>query len=135
MGLSNLSKHLDYVVRNVVSISTPERVDWICTIGELIERIVSEVEGLKNYGNKLKRTSVQLVKSIDVVPFLENKPAGVVSQPKFYWHDELLYVTEKIAPKNAEEIDDELSKTLEDPELCNAVRICLMRNKEFIIEY
>jgi len=135
LGLSNLSKHLDYVVRNVVSISTPERVDWICTIGELIERIVSEVEGLKNYGNKLKRTSVQLVKSIDVVPFLENKPAGVVSQPKFYWHDELLYVTEKIAPKNAEEIDDELSKTLEDPELCNAVRICLMRNKEFIIEY
>ena len=135
LNLTELSKHLIYQIRNVIATTSPERVGWINTIGEYLERIVSDNHDLKIIARRMKSTRIQMVKTIDLAPYLDNVPAGVVTHPDFYWNDELLYVTKKIAPKNAEQIDKELTKSFEDPELMNAVRMCIMRNEEFIIEY
>ena len=135
LQLKQLSKCLDYRIRNVKKIGSPEKLDWMHVIGELIEKVNSDDESPGVFGKRLKNTFVQLVDKIEVVPFLDNSPAGVESQPKIYWHKETLYVSEKIAPKNAEEIVGELSRHLDDSSLRRAIRITLMRETAFINEY
>ncbi|HMO82315.1 MAG TPA: hypothetical protein PKD24_16170 [Pyrinomonadaceae bacterium] len=113
--------------------------DWLRELGKGLQRIRYEDEAetmrVRELGAKLSNTSWATVSGLQVIPYINNTPAGLPTRVDAAWLDRTLYVEDRPLARLARDVSTELGKAFRREDLIDAVKLCFDRPEAFVKEY
>lgn len=138
--LRDLSGQVDLRATKVVEAARPKAgFRWVTCLGSFLSRVIlkddTRRERIRAAGARMASSRFIACNEIEVTPFLEAKPAGPSRKVKVAWDDDRILV-ENLKPINLlDDLEKELTRVLDDPEMRDALKVCLHRDDDFIAEY
>ena len=138
--LSNLADHIKERIQEGLSqLSEASEKAWIRTLGSCISRIVidDEIEAarIQQRAQRLASTKWQPVSGLEVVPFIDGTPSGTARTTDVAWKDTVLFVEDRRLARLYKAIAQELARPFDRADIAEAIKACVDRSPEFIIEY
>ncbi len=116
-----------------------EERSWLLELGAQLRRIKlddeQEAQRIRDLASILNRTLWLTSKSIEIVPYIDGKPAGTARQADVLWLGNTLYAEDKPLAKLAKAVAQELGKAFRRPEIADAIKLCFDRDPEFVRSY
>lgn len=139
-GLPTLATHIeDRFHRNPLTKGHSERVPWIIQMGLELCRIIldseSETSRIRKLAEDLANTSWQTTPGLEIIPYIDEKPAGTPRQTDVVWLNKVLYVNDLPHAKVACLVPDKLGKIFNRAEVTSAFSYCFERSPEDITAY
>lgn len=119
---------------------------WLVALADCLLRARSKAQSASN-GNgddadppwlpiaaRLRKTQLQPVMSIQVIPYLNGEPAGQPNTRHGLWQDDRLYVV-GTGPRVYRALVDEISSAFDDHTIKRAIAACAQREPDWINEY
>lgn len=121
------------------SSESKEEKEWLRQIGIELQRIKIEDEEEANRIRVLARdlasTAWQNTVGLEIISYIDGKPAGTSRQADAIWVNKVLYVEKKHMAKLARPVAQELGRSFLRPEVVDAIKLCFDRPSDFITEY
>lgn len=138
--LPNLANHIEErIEEGLFQLSEASEKTWIQTLGSCISRIIidDEIEAtrIQQHAQRLAITQWQPVSGLEVVPFIDGTPAGTAKTTDAAWKDTVLFVEDRRLARLYKSIAQELARPFDRSDITEAVKACVDRSPEFIIDY
>ncbi len=115
------------------------RADWLIAIGNELCRVEldedHETQCARGLAERLSNTLLCTVPMIEIMPFIDGKPAGTARQTDVQWSDGMLYVTEMSKGRQARRLPEEIAKVFEREDVKAALHYGFERDIEQIRQY
>jgi hypothetical protein len=122
---------------NAASSGTPP--SWLKTFGESLCLIRLEDDDktsvVREVGHRLMSSRIQETSQIQIIPYLESRPAGTPRQQELAWVDQTIFVRAIPQAKLAQLLPDQIGKALPDYDLRQAIAYCFERSDTAIWDY
>jgi hypothetical protein len=109
---------------------------WLKELGLQLRRIKldNEQEALRirELAIALSRTLWLTSRRIEIIPYIDGKPAGTARQANALWLGDTLYAEEKPLAKLAKAVAQELGKAFQRQDIGDAIKLCFDRNPAFV---
>ncbi len=116
-----------------------EHKSWLSTLGELLSRIVcgdpEETLKIKREASRLKKTSLNFTKRLQTILYLNGTQVSLPLSAQAFWQGEKLYIVNRRIAEVYSAIARELSRPFGRNDISDAIKSCIARSPEFIIEY
>lgn len=116
-----------------------EQKAWLTTLGAELRRVELDTdaatERVRTLAERLARTLWRTSPALEVIPYLEDTPAGTPQQVDLAWSGDTLYVTPLPTAKLARRVPQELAKVFEHDEIKAALDYSFERTPEDIRAY
>lgn len=117
----------------------PEERAWLRELGEQLRRIKldddEETLRVRQLATDLSQTLWLTSRNIEIVPYIDGKPAGTARQADVLWLDTTLYADDKPLARLAKAVAQELGKAFRRPEIVDAIKLCFERHPDFVCNY
>lgn len=112
---------------------------WLQELGRQIRRIrlddVDEEARVRALGTLLSHTQWLTSHNIEIIPYIEGKPAGTPRRAEVLWLERTVYAEDRPLAKLAKAVAQELGKVFRRAEIGDAIKLCFDRDSEFVISY
>ncbi len=138
--LQSLASAIDErIEEGLYTLAAPTQKAWLEALGKAICRIKVDNEErgaqLRLAAVRLLRTRWQPARSLEAVPYIDDTPAGTARSIEVVWKDELLYVVGEHIARSFKAIAQELARPFDRQDIADAIKTCVERSPEFIVEY
>jgi len=124
---------------DVTACSPPRTPGWLFSLGQGLARIAfdnaEKTDSVRELGHRMARTQWMTVTPLETTPYIDGTPAGTGRATDAVWDGNLLYVDDRPTAKLFRPVAQELARPFEDEEIADAIKACVERSPEFIIEY
>lgn len=139
-ALPSLASHIEERFhQGYRSSGSPQDRPWLQELGQQIRRIkfddTEETDRVRDLGTQLSTTKWLTSDSLEIVPYIDGKPAGTPRRSEVLWLDGILYAENKPLARLAKAVAQEIGKAFRRPEIIDAIKLCFDRNSEFVISY
>lgn len=125
--------------KNPSFISSPERREWLNCFGDDICRIVLDDEDgtlqIRSLASELGGTMWQKTPGLEIIPYINETPAGTPTNVEVIWLDRVLYFDDIPNAKLARQVPDTLGKMFNRPDITAALNYCFGRTPQDVTEY
>lgn len=112
---------------------------WLNIVGAELARIELDdnVEKcrIRDLATKLAETEWQIAPGLEIIPYIDEIPAGTARRADVVWLENMLYVDNLPKAKLAQIVPDRLSKVFDRPDITAALNYCYERSADDIREY
>lgn len=119
--------------------SRPDQRPWLTRLGLELRRIrladAMEAQRVRLLASELSVTTWLQASPLEVIPYLDGKPAGTPRRMEAVWSDRVLYVEPRPLAKLARSVAQELGRAFGRPDITDAIKICFERPPEFVSDY
>lgn len=116
-----------------------EKKIWLNSLGEELSRIIlkseTEMERIRALGRNLAATGWQRTPGLEVIPYIDGKPAGTPRGTDVVWLDGVLYYEDMPRAKLARHVPEKLGQIFANGDVTAALQYCFDRSAEAITEY
>lgn len=116
-----------------------EKKIWLNSLGEELSRIILkseiEMERIRALARNLAATSWQRIPGLEVIPYIDGKPAGTPRGTDVVWLDCVLYYEDMPRAKLARHVPEKLGQIFANGDVTAALQYCFDRSAEAITEY
>jgi hypothetical protein len=135
-----LTAHVDEQVdRKGMHIGDREEREWLQQLGVELRRIKlddeDEAERIKGLASSLATTAWQTTRNLEVISYIDGKPAGTSRRADIIWEDQTLYAEDRPMAKLARSVAQELGRSFRRPDITDAIKLCFDRPLDFVTEY
>jgi len=113
--------------------------DWLTAIGNELCRVEldeeHETQRARGLADRLANTQLCSVPMIEIMPFIDGKPAGTSRHTDVQWADGMLYVTEMSKGRQARRLPEEIAKVFAREDVKAALHYGFERDIEQIRQY
>lgn len=116
-----------------------EEREWMKELGSGLRRIKFEDE---EETIRVRQSATQLAKTVwttshglEVIAFIDGKPAGTPRRADAVWLGHTLYAQDRSSARLAKAVAQELGRSFRRPEIVDAIKLCFDRPAEFVKEY
>ena len=139
-SLPPLSGHIDEIFEQHSKPSGQrERRAWLEELGQQLSRIKLEDEQeairIRELATELAHTQWLTSSQIEIIPYIDGKPAGTPRKADALWHKDTLYVEDKQLGKLAKAVAQELGRAFRKQEIGDAIKLCFDREPFFVRSY
>lgn len=117
----------------------PEKRVWLTQLGLEIQRIElqddEETERIRALARALTETRWQTTRELEIIAYIDGKPAGTPRRVDAIWSDGTLHAEDKPLGKLARAVALELGRSFRNPDITDAIKLCFDRPREFVTEY
>ena len=117
----------------------PETRDWLTQLGLELQRIKlrddEETERIRALARALTETRWQTTRELEIISYIDGKPAGTPRRVDAMWSDSILHAEDKPLGKLARTVALELGRSFRNPDITDAIKLCFDRPQEFVTEY
>jgi hypothetical protein len=136
-ALADLSTRIEHRFPSPPEPAAPASMpEWLTALGSEIQRIKvkepSDEKRIRHIAKRLATTTLQSVKSLKVIPYLDGEPAGTPEERSVLWSETTLYATVRPMASLIPDIAGELNRVFRAPELRDAINFCIDRNAQFV---
>ena len=121
------------------TVGAGERKEWLRCLGEGLARIRVEDEDeqdrIRLLANRLASTHWQVVRKLEIVPYIDGTPAGTPTKPDVAWLDQTLFLVDRPSAKLARAVAQELGRAFGPPDIADAIKLCFDRSGDFVKDY
>ncbi|CTQ45310.1 sacsin N-terminal ATP-binding-like domain-containing protein [Roseibium aggregatum] len=118
---------------------TGESLAWLQELGLQLARVVleddEEASRIRTLAARLCETRWITTSNLEIIPYIDGKPAGTPRRAEALWLDGSLYVENKPLAKLARIVAQELGKAFRRLDIIDAIKLCFDRPPEFIKSY
>lgn len=126
-------------LREPVATGPADRRDWLTTIGNELSRVdLNNEEDTKHtriLAQRLKKTSWLTTSEINIIPYIDETPAGIPKKTDVLWMDYMLYINNLPKAKLAKRVPEEIGKSFGIKEIKAALDYSFERSPSDIQEY
>jgi hypothetical protein len=137
--LPSLGSIIEYRVNNVAQKSEIKlNSSWLRSFGGCVKRIQMEEEEreqLTIFGQRIERTKYYCVDEIIAEPYLNGTIAGSTIHRNAFWFEHKLYIKNDKNTNMMKAAVREISRKINQPEICEALKYCYQRDEGFINDY
>ena len=112
---------------------------WLRELGRQLYRIKlddgDERDRVQRLASTLSRTSWVVRDNIEIVPYIDGKPAGTTRKADVLWLDDILYAKDKTSAKIAKAVTQEIGNAFDQSEITFAIKLCFDREPGYIRSY
>lgn len=116
-----------------------EQRAWLKELGLLLQRIElddeQEAARIRELGIALCNTMWLTSPRIQIVPYIDGKPAGTARQADALWLGDTLYAEDRPLAKVAKAVAQELGKAFRRQDIGDAIKLCFDREPAFVRSY
>jgi len=116
-----------------------EERDWLGQLGAELQRIKLDDENetgrIRGLASDLALTVWQTTRDLEIISYIDGKPAGTARQADVIWADKTLYAEDRPLAKLARAVAQELGRSFRRPDITDAIKLCFDRSPEFITAY
>jgi len=139
-SLPDLSGQVDMRATIFTEAARPEAdFGWVTHLGSFLARVILKDDGRREHvravGARMASSRFIACNNIEVTPFLDAKPAGPSRKVKVAWDEHRILVENVNSIHLLDDLEKELARVLDDPEMRDVLKVCLDRDDEFIREY
>lgn len=139
-ALPNLSACLEYRIKDGFGhLIEPQQKPWIEALGNGLARIVlddnKDMECIQRHALRLAQTIWQPVQGLEVVPYIDETPAGTERKIDVLWKGNMLYVDGQQVSKLFKPIAQEIARPFDRQDIADAIKACIERTADFVTEY
>jgi hypothetical protein len=113
-----------------------EQRDWLKELGLQLRRIKLDDEQealrIRELAMELSRTLWLTSPRIEIIPYIDGKPAGTARQADALWLGDTLYAENKPLAKLAKAVAQELGKAFRKQDIGDAIKLCFDRDPAFV---
>ncbi len=121
------------------AIGRPTALPWLEQMGRDLARIRLDAEmdtdRVRKLGLRLAGTMWQPAMRIEVLPYIDDTPAGLPRVVDAAWIDSVLYVADRGPASLALAVAAELGRIFGRPEVIDAIKVCYDRTRGFVGEF
>jgi hypothetical protein len=118
---------------------SPERKDWLTTVGSVLRRVEldseSETKRIRLLAETLAKTSWQTTSALEIIRYIDGTPAGTARRADVIWLGEAVYVDEIPRAKLAKRVPEEIAKAFNRPDIKAALDYSFERSSGDVREY
>jgi hypothetical protein len=139
-ALPSLASRLEErVQRNLLPTHAPKHKEWLAALGSGLSRVVTDSEEknerIRTHGRRLAQTVWQTTAVLETVPFLDGVPAGTARPNDVLWEGNVLFVEDRPLAKMVRQVARELARPFDDAEVEDAIKFCIERTPDQVLEY
>ncbi|GIW42732.1 MAG: hypothetical protein KatS3mg077_0014 [Candidatus Binatia bacterium] len=115
---------------------------WLKTLARVLMRVkvddAAQTRHVREVAARLARSSwypFEEPPALRVTPYIEGTPAGQAYEPEVFWHDTTIFFRGSKLAKSFGALVNELSRAFSNPQIAEAIKACVARPEEFVIEY
>jgi len=112
---------------------------WLTQLGLELQRIElkdeSEALRIRGLGGDLANTKWQTTSDLEVISYIDGKPAGTPRRVDTIWVDRTLHAENKPLALLARTVASELGRAFRNAEIVDAIKMCFERSIEFVTAY
>ena len=116
-----------------------ERRQWLNELGVQLSRVKLDDEQetlrVRELASALSQTLWLTSPRIEIIPYIDGKPAGTARQADVLWLGDTLYAEDKPIAKLAKAVAQELGKAFRKQDLGDAIKLCFDREPAFVRSY
>lgn len=113
--------------------------EWLEALGAGLSRIKletdEETERIRCLASRLVRTKWCETSGLEIIPYIDNTPAGTLRQVDVLWLDEVLYLDRLPKAKLARRVPEEVGKAFDHPDIKATLSYSFERSAEDVREY
>ncbi|MCP5129194.1 MAG: ATP-binding protein [Pseudomonadales bacterium] len=117
----------------------PETRDWLTQLGLELQRLKlkdeEEAERIRTLASELSVTKWQTTRELEIISYIDGKPAGTPRQVDAIWADDILHAEDKTLGKLARAVALELGRSFRNTDITDAIKLCFDRPRAFVTEY
>ena len=117
----------------------PETRDWLTQLGLELQRLKlkddEESERIRTLARELAVTKWQTTRELEIISYIDGKPAGTPRQVDAIWADGILHAEDKTLGKLARAVALELGRSFRNTDITDAIKLCFDRPRAFVTEY
>ncbi len=125
--------------RKATDTDRPEQRGWLKRLGLELRRIKladkEETDRIRELAGKLAETQWRTARDLEIIPYIEGKPAGTPRRVDAFWSEGVLYAEDKPLARLARVVSRELDRSFRNPEVTDAIKLCFERPESFVTEY
>jgi hypothetical protein len=95
----------------------------------------AETARVRALGAELSATKWRTTTALEILPYIDGKPAGTPRRTEAVWTDCVLYAEDKPIARLALAVAQELARAFRRPELIDAIKLCYDREPAFVTDY
>jgi hypothetical protein len=118
---------------------SPEKKDWLTTLGSVLRRIELDAENetkrIRLLAETLAKTNWQITPALEIIPYINGTPAGTPRRADVIWLGEMLYVDEIPKAKLAKRVPEEIAKAFNRSDMKAALDYSFERSSGDVREY
>ena len=112
---------------------------WLRQLGLELIRIKldddEETARIRELAANLASTLWQTTNELEVITYIEGKPAGTARRAEAIWADNTIYAENKPIAKLARAVAQELGRAFRRPDIIDAIKLCFDHSPDFVSEY
>lgn len=112
---------------------------WLKELGASLRRVrlddEEEEERVRRLGGQLASTLWVTCSDIEIVPYINGKPAGTARRADVLWLGNSLYAEDRPLARLAKSVAQEIGKAFRRPEIVDAIKLCFDRPISFVASY
>jgi len=116
-----------------------EEREWLRQLGVELRRIklddVDEAERIKGLASNLAATAWQTTRNLEIISYIDGKPAGTSRRADVIWADKTLYAEDRPMARLARAVAQELGRSFRRADITDAIKLCFDRSSAFVSEY
>ena len=113
--------------------------DWLRQLGAELQRIKLDDENetgrIRGLASDLALTAWQTTRDLEIISYIDGKPAGTARQADVIWAEKTLYAEDRPMAKLARAVAQELGRSFRRPDITDAIKLCFDRSLDFITAY
>ena len=113
--------------------------DWLRKLGAELQRIKLDNEGetgrIRGLASDLALTAWQTTRDLEIISYIDGKPAGTAYQVDVFWSEKTLYAEDRPMAKLARAVAEGLGRWFRIPDITDAIKFCFDRSPDFIAVY
>ena len=143
-NLRLLDNALEQRLINKESTDTANKMPWLQALSEVLVRIrvdhagnedsIAKLQDDRTIAHKLRECVFQPVLRLQVMPYLDGRPAGPEGNRKVMWDEKTIYVQGK-APSHYRELVEELCRYFHNSIFKRIIADCVDRDPAWVSEY
>ena len=138
--LPPLAAHLkERFQRKDLNLGSREEREWLRQLGAELQRIMldddDEIWRIRGLASELALTEWQTTHDLEIIPYIDGKPAGTARQADVIWLEKTLYAKNRSMAKLARAIAQELGSFFRRPDITDAIKLCFDRSPDYITAY
>jgi hypothetical protein len=112
---------------------------WLRAFGSGLSRIVTDTEErtqkIRELAARLAKTAWHTTGTLETVPYLDGTPVGTARPITVLWDGSTLFIIDRPVTSLLRQIARELARPFNDPEIEDAIKFCIDRTSDHVIEY
>lgn len=116
-----------------------KQFEWLKQLGQDLQRVIledqDEMDRIRDLAKKLADIKWRMASNLEIICYIDGKPAGPPQFVDANWSDETLYVEDKPLVRLADAIIMELAGPFSDRNITEAIKMCFDRSEAFVKEY